>query len=121
MKKTLITSALILTSTLSIAYAMCEKVNIAKPAFATNSLEVYFLEPFDKHQKTEAVKRLNQLIKESQNRIHFAVYGISNKQVKKNLVNKYKNGCDVKWVTDINKFGVNNYSGTEELQAKIPT
>ena len=121
MKKTLLTTALILASTISIAYAMCEKANIAKPVYSTNSLEVYFLEPFDKNQKTEAVKRLNQLIKESQNRIHFAVYGISNQQVKKNLINKYKNGCDVKWVTDINKFGVNNYSGTEELQAKLPT
>ena len=63
MKKTLLTSALILASTISIAYAMCGKANVAKAVYSTNSLEVYFLEPFDKNQKTEAVKRLNQLIK----------------------------------------------------------
>lgn len=101
--------------------------DIEKPvkdaAYNSNSIEIYFLNPTKTSlkKKTGALSRLISLIKESRERIYFAVYGISNKAVINVLLNKVKSGIDVKWVTDVNKYGKNNYEYTNILQEKLPT
>ena len=94
-----------------------------KADYKSAKIEIYFLDPlrqYGNNKRTEALKRLISLIKSSESRIYFAVYGISNNIVMKELVARYKSGLDIKWVTDVNKFGNNNYSRTKYLQEEIP-
>ncbi len=90
--------------------------------FKNNSIEIYFLNPTktSAEKETGALEKLISLIKSSKKRIYFAVYGISNKSVVNALLNKVKSGIDVKWVTDVNKYGKNNYEYTNILQEKLP-
>ena len=98
------------------------KIKIKKPDFFSESIEIYFLNPtiVNPNNSTSALSRLLSLIKTAQNRIYFAVYGISNYSFIDNIVSRYNNGLDVKWITDVNKYGKNNYSKTIVLQEKIP-
>ncbi len=94
-----------------------------KADYKSAKIEIYFLDPlrqYGNNKRTEALKRLISLIKSSESRIYFAVYGISNNIVMNELVARYKSGLDIKWVTDANKFGNNNYSRTKYLQEEIP-
>jgi len=88
--------------------------------FKNDVIEIYFLDPTDIKKSLYALKCLINLIKQSQERIHFAVYGISNKNVMKALIDKAASGVDVKWVTDVNKYGSNNYEGTSDLFKELP-
>lgn len=102
-------------------FAKNKNYNI-KAAYSDNSIEVYFLDPTVDYKKKQngALKRLVDLIYKSKKRIYFAVYGISQWDVINALENKYKSGVDIQWVTDVNKFGKNNYGRTVFLQEKIP-
>ncbi len=91
-------------------------------AFKNESIEVHFLSPLVDYQKKPngALLRLKNLILTAQKRIYFAIYGISCWDIINALINKYNARLDVKWVTDINKYGKYNYSRTAFLQEKIP-
>lgn len=93
-----------------------------KADYISESIEIYFLDPTKSKNKksTTALRRLLNLIKTSKDKIYFAVYGISNQLVINELTTKYNAGVDVKWVTDENKRGRNNYAKTHYLQQKVP-
>jgi len=103
----------------------CEVKNkdVSKYAsYADDSIEVYFLDPTVDYKKVpnSALKSLIDLIYKAKKRIYFAVYGISEWDVVNALLDKYHAGLDIQWVTDVNKFGKNNYNRTEFLEEKIP-
>ncbi len=89
--------------------------------YKDNSLEVYFFDPNINYfnQANEGKYALIKAINDSKNKLYFAIYGISNYDIMNALIAKYENGIDVQWVTDINKYGKNNYSKTHLLQKKI--
>lgn len=115
----------LIKQTLKHSTATCchpQKLKTKKPEFFSKSIEIYFLDPTVAHSNgtTSALVRLLSLIEFAQNRIYFAVYGVSNNPFIDKIVAKFNSGFDIKWVTDVNKYGKNNYSKTVMLQEKIP-
>lgn len=100
-----------------------KEIKVKNPDFFSESIEIYFLDPTiaNSNNSTSALVRLLSLIEAAHNRIYFAVYGVSNYSFIDNIVNRYSNGLDIKWVTDVNKYGKNNYSKTSVLQEKVPS
>ena len=91
-------------------------------SFSSDSIEIYFLDPTVNYDKVEnaALNRLLNLIYSAKRRIYFAIYGISENNIIDALIRRYTEKIDIKWVTDVNKYGNNNYSRTVFLQDKIP-
>lgn len=91
-------------------------------SFSSDSIEIYFLDPTVDYDNIEnaALNRLLNLIYSAKRRIYFAIYGISENNVIDALIKRYIEKIDIKWITDVNKYGNNNYSRTAFLQNKIP-
>ena len=92
-----------------------------------SAIQIFFLSPLKQKKpqntcKTDACKVLLKNIKEAQDSIDFAIYGINEQdKIFNALVNAQKRGVKVRWVTDLNERKRNIYYDTYSLMHKIPT
>ena len=91
-----------------------------------NNIQLFFLSPLVQKQPenrctTNACKMLVYNINHAKESIDFAIYGIRQQdEVFNALVDAYKRGIKIRWVTDITEKGDNIYSDTEKLMKVIP-
>ena len=89
-------------------------------------IQLFFLSPLLQKQPenrctTNACKMLVYNINHAKESIDFAIYGIREQDdVFNALVQAYKRGIKLRWVTDITEKGDNIYSDTEKLMKVIP-
>ena len=92
-----------------------------------NNIQIFFLNSLKQKKpqnicKTDACKVLLKNIKEAQDSIDFAIYGINEQdKIFNALVKAQKRGVKIRWVTDLNEKNRNIYYDTYKLMHEIPT
>ena len=92
-----------------------------------SAIQIFFLSPLKQKKpqntcKTDACKVLLKNIKEAQDSIDFAIYGINEQdKILNALLKAQKRGVKIRWVTDLNEKNRNIYYDTYKLMHEIPT
>ena len=90
-----------------------------------SAIQIFFLSPLKQKKpqntcKTDACKVLLKNIKEAQDSIDFAIYGINEQdKIFNALVNAQKRGVKVRWVTDLNERKRNIYYDTYMCSTRL--